>query len=85
MENLWDSVCGFSPNLCFYSFKWTDSQNSKNNLKVYGRYFSNYPAGVSLQAISHFVQIFKKNEEGYFSKFDYGIMENIKRYSIYSY
>jgi hypothetical protein len=62
-----------------YRFKGSDRKNDKNNTTDVGDFDYFHPAGVSVNQISHFVQIYNKGDEHYFAKFDYGTEENTKR------
>jgi len=52
-----------------------------NDQTTFKTYFGHYPAGTSVKGMIHFGQIYKS---GFFSEYDYGSVENLKRYySIY--
>lgn len=62
-------------------FSATDETNKKNYLEGYDVFLAVGPQGTSNKSIQHFIKNYNSKEtESYFTKFDHGEAENMKRY-----
>lgn len=61
-------------------FSGSDKTNKKNYLEAANIIDAVNPHGASFKCLQHFIQCHNSSEKEYFRKYDYGQVENLKKY-----
>jgi lysosomal acid lipase/cholesteryl ester hydrolase len=79
LTKLWfKTTCGLIPQICrFSTYLISDGDTSVDDLSALRVYYGHYPAGVSIKALDHTLQIYMNKR---FSYFDYGKSANVEIY-----